>query len=95
MQHRAETALNSAPHEKYWFCTRQRKGGSGHEGQDTYEKKPNTKKKKKPIEEERRISIGTECKRVTLVKRPAMPRPSEASALKSGSWSSSLTGTLL
>ena len=66
MQHRAETALNSAPHEKYWFCTRQRKGGSGHEGQDTYEKKPNTKKKK-PIEEERRISIGTECKREHII----------------------------
>ena len=46
MQHRAETALNSAPHEKYWFCTRQRKGGSGHEGQDTYEKKPSAKEKK-------------------------------------------------
>ena len=66
MQHRAETALNSAPHEKYWFCTRQRKGGLGHEGQDTYEKKPNTKKKK-TFEEERRISIGTECKREHII----------------------------
>ena len=30
-------------------------------------KKPNTKKKKNPIEEERRISIGTECKREHII----------------------------
>ena len=67
MQHRAETALNRAPHEKYWFCTRKKKRRFGTRGSGHVRKKNLIRKKKKPIEEERRISIGTECKREHII----------------------------